>query len=55
MNINNFDAEHYWEIEKAEYPLKRIINAIQRAGFKIRRTHRAFENSYHRFFLKKEK
>lgn len=49
--IHKFDGEHYWEIGKAGYPLSKIIIDIQRAGFKIERTYRVFENPYHRFFI----
>jgi len=53
---HNFDGEHYWEIGKAGYSFKKIISDIERAGFKIKKTYRIFENPYHRFFiLKKEK
>jgi len=48
---HKFDGEHYWEIGKAEYPLSKIINEIQKAGFKIEKTYRVFENPYHRFFI----
>ncbi|PNS00551.1 type 11 methyltransferase [Petrotoga miotherma DSM 10691] len=54
--IHKFDGEHYWEIGKAGYPLNRIIKDIQKAGFKIEKTYRIFENPYHRFFIaRKEK
>ena len=46
-----FDGEHYWEIGKKGYPLKRIDNDIQSAGFRIVDTYRIFEFSYHRFFI----
>jgi len=49
--IHNFDSEHYWEIGKAEYPLSKIINEIQKAGFRVEKTYRVFENPYHRFFI----
>jgi len=49
--INNFDGEHYWEIGKAGYPLSKIINEIQKAGFRVKKTYRIFENPYHRFFI----
>jgi len=52
--MNKFNGEHYWEIGKAGYPLNRIINEIQRAGFKIEETYRIFENPYHRFFILKK-
>jgi len=48
---HKFDGEHYWEIGKAGYPLSKIINEIQKAGFKIEKTYRIFENPYHRFFI----
>jgi len=35
--MNKFDGEHYWEIGKTEYPLSKIINGIQKAGFKLRK------------------
>jgi len=41
---------------RIDYPLSKIFNDIQIAGFKIEKTYRVFENPYHRFFiLKKEK
>jgi len=46
-----FNGEHYWEIGKGGYPLSRIINDIQRAGFIIEKTYRVFEHPYHRFFI----
>lgn len=49
--IHNFDKEHYWEIGKAEYPLSKIINNIEKIGFKIERTYRPFEAPNSRFFI----
>jgi len=43
--LHKFDEDHYWKIGKASYPLSKIINDIQRAGFRIERTYRIFENS----------
>jgi hypothetical protein len=48
---HHFNGQHYWEIGKAEYPLNRIIDDINNAGFKISKTYRIFENPYHRFFI----
>jgi len=53
--IHNFDGEHYWEIGKAGYPLSKIINEIQKVGFKVEKTYRIFENPYHKFFILKKK
>jgi predicted SAM-dependent methyltransferase len=50
-----FDGEHYWEIGKAGYPLKRIQSDIGKSGFDITTTYRVFENYYHRFFVLEKK
>lgn len=52
--VHNFNGEHCWEIGKAKYPLRKIINDIQIAGFKIEKTYRVFECSWHRFFILKK-
>ena len=46
---HNLDGEHYWEIGKAGYSLNRIINDIQKAGFKIEKTYKVFEHPHHGF------
>ncbi len=46
-----FDGEHYWNISCKGYPLSRIINDINMAGFIIDRTFCVFEISWHRFFI----
>ena len=48
---HNFDGEHYWEIGKTDYPLKKIESDIEKSKFKILRTYRVFEFYYHRFFV----
>jgi len=48
---HKYDGEHFWEIGKKGYSLKRIINDIQSVGFKILKTYRIFEFHYHRFFI----
>lgn len=50
-SVHNFDGEHYWLIGKTSYPLKKIINDINEAGFQILKTYRVFEWYYHRFFI----
>ena len=45
--MNSLNGEHYREIGKAGYPLSKIINEIQKAGFRIEKTYR----TYHRFFI----
>jgi len=51
---HEFDGQHYWEIGKASYPLKRITKDIEAIGFIIQKTYRVFEVPYHRFFILKK-
>ncbi|HJV33151.1 MAG TPA: methyltransferase domain-containing protein [Patescibacteria group bacterium] len=44
-------GEHFWEIGKRGYPLRRISDAIGKAGFRIRKTYLKPDSPYHRFFL----
>jgi len=46
-----FNGEHYWEIGKAGYALCRVMGDMVKAGFRINKTYRVFENPYHRFFV----
>lgn len=47
--------EHYWEIGQRNYPVKRIVAAMEQAGFTVLDNHRVFEFPRHHFFiLKKE-
>ncbi len=52
-----FDGEHYWEINKEGYSLKKIIKAFEELctsgemEFRLVKTFRVNENSYHRFFV----
>jgi len=52
--VHNFDGQHYWEIGKKEYPLRKIISDAQEVGFIIQKTYRIFEFPYHRFFVLKK-
>lgn len=47
---NEFKGEHYWEINKQGYPLKRIIKDLCGECMLIK-TYTVFENPYHRFFI----
>jgi len=49
-----FDGEHYWEIGKLCYPLKKIIIDIEKKGFRILKTYRIIEHPYHRLFILKK-
>ena len=48
---HEFGGEHYFEIGKIGYPLKKIESDIEKSGFKIVTTYRVFEFIYHRFFI----
>ena len=47
---HEFNGEHYWEIGKRGYSLKKIRDII-RKYFKIRKEFIPFENQYHHFFV----
>jgi hypothetical protein len=49
---HEFDGEHYWEVNKAGYSLKKIIIDLTQSGeAKLLKTFRIPENPYHRFFI----
>jgi len=45
-----FDGEHYWEVNKRDYPLSRVINDFSK-NITLVATFRVPENPYHRFFI----
>lgn len=51
---HHFKGEHYWEIGKGGYPLRRIINDIKKSGFTIQNDYIVFENPLHHFFVLKK-
>lgn len=46
-----FDGQHYWEINKRGFPIKRIKTIFCKANFRIIKNYRVFENPYHRVFV----
>ena len=48
---HRFDGQHYWEIGKASYPLRRVLEDIESAGFAVRSSYFVPENPYHIFFV----
>ena len=49
--IHHYDGQHYWEIGKKNFPLKRITYDIKQAGLRIIKSYRIFEIPYHRLFV----
>ena len=47
-----FDGEHYWEINKSGYALRKVIKSLEEQGpLRLSNTFRVHENMYHRFFI----
>jgi SAM-dependent methyltransferase len=52
---HEFNGEHYWEINKVGYSLKRVTNDFLDGGLvRLAKTFRVHEHSYHRFFVFKK-
>jgi len=49
-----YKGEHYWEIGKRGYPLKKIKAEIKESGFSIEKDYIVFENPLHHFFVLKK-
>lgn len=49
-----FDGEHYWEIGKSGFPLRKVRKDIQDQGFQITKEINLFEDPAHRFFILKK-
>jgi len=47
---NDFNGQHYWEINKRGYPLSRVIADFSH-DLRLMKTYRVPENPYHRFFI----
>ena len=52
---HEFDGEHYWEVNKKGYEIKRIMKIIVDTGKKyncaLEKNYRIWENPYHHFFV----
>jgi len=48
---HQFTGEHYWEISKVGFPLRKIRNDINKAGWKIVRGYFNKNHPYHYFIL----
>lgn len=52
---HEFKGQHYWEIGKAEYGLKKIKQKIKNIGLEIVGDYVVFDSPYHHFFVLKTK
>lgn len=52
---HRFGGQHYWEIGKRGFPLKKIKAEIVKAGFELATDYVAFNSPYHHFFILKKK
>lgn len=51
---HKFGGEHYWEVGKKNYDLKKIKEVIITAGLEINGDYVAFNSPYHHFFVLKK-
>ena len=50
LPVHSFDGEHYWELNKRGYSLKRVISDFSKFSCLVE-TYRVIENPSHRFFI----
>jgi len=48
---HKFAGEHYWEIGKRNYPLRKILNIIEKWGVKVVKHYSSFYGGKHIFIL----
>jgi len=51
---HTFDGEHYWEIGKRGYPIRKIRSDLSSIGWKIQNDFINIDNPYHHFFILKK-
>jgi hypothetical protein len=49
--VHAFNGQHYWEIGKRGFPLRKIRSDIRSAGWRIEQEFLNPENTYHYFFI----
>jgi hypothetical protein len=53
--VHEFDGEHYWEIGKKDFSLKRIKRLFETNSFNILRDYRVPEKPFHHIFVLEKK
>ncbi|MBX3184826.1 MAG: class I SAM-dependent methyltransferase [Polyangiaceae bacterium] len=48
--VHQFDGQHYWEIGKRGWPVRRITSLLEGAGLEVEADFRVFGLPYHHFF-----
>lgn len=51
---HKFNGQHYWEIGKKGYDIKKIKEKIKASGLILEKDYVAFESPYHHFFILKK-
>lgn len=55
LKEHKFDGEHYWEINKKDYEIEKIIKKMteiaKEYNFTMKKEYRIWENQYHHFFV----
>lgn len=51
---HKFNGEHYWELGKKGYPVRRFVAAAKAAGLTLIRTHKHIDDPVHRLFVFKK-
>lgn len=51
LKKHQFNGQHYWEIGKQGFPLKKIKHAIKEAGLEVKKSFWDLDDPYHYYFV----